>query len=106
MEGSLSLFNQEASTSTYAAVTSLHAAGMAAQLAGRWPIPECADPAGHWAAFLDDVTAEAADAGTPAQAAAQGYVPDAAVSDSQQAQSALQAVSAELKSRIGVNPFG
>jgi hypothetical protein len=106
MENALSLFNQEAPAHIYAAVTFLHVAALDAQSAGDWPIPHCADPAGHWATFLNDVTAEAVTAGTPPQAAAQGYVPDAAINDSQQVQDALQAASRELRSRIGLNPFG
>ncbi|MHB1430626.1 MAG: hypothetical protein ACYCVZ_00700 [Streptosporangiaceae bacterium] len=106
LDNALSAFSKVDTSSLYEAVTFLRIAAFAATLARRWPIPACADPNGYWATFLTQEHAMGALVGTPASAASNGYIPSAAISAQQQAQSAFSSLTAELAQTTGHRPFG
>lgn len=106
MANALSSFNRNSNSNIYVAVVFLHIAANAARLAQRWPIPACADPGEYWSTYLTDEQKMGSDVGSPSSATSNGYLPDAAISDQQQAQSAFNSLQSELAQTTGHHPFG
>jgi hypothetical protein len=106
MSNALSSFNKYSNSNIYVAVVFLHIAATAAGLAQTWPIPACADPGGYWRKWLRNEQRMGTDVGSPAVAAAAGYLPNAAISDQQRAESDFHSVLSELKNTTGHRPFG
>lgn len=106
MGNALSSFSSNSNSNIYAAVVFLHIAANAARLAQHWPMPACADPSGYWSTYLTDEQTMGSDVGSPSSAASNGYLPDAAISDQQQAQSAFNSLQSELAQTTGHHPFG
>jgi hypothetical protein len=69
-------------------------------------MPACADPGRYWRKYLRDMARMGADAGSAAVDAGNGYLPDAAISDQQSAQSAFNNLTSELVQSTGHRPFG
>jgi hypothetical protein len=103
---SLSDFSKYSNSNLYAAVTFLDIAASAAKLAKTWPIPACADPDGYWHTYLTAEHKVASDAGSPSLVASLGYMPQSAINDQQNAQTAFNSLASELVQTTGHHPFG
>jgi hypothetical protein len=106
MGNALSSFAKYSNSNIGVAVTFLHIAATAAGLAQRWPIPACADPGGYWRRYLRNEQRMGSDVGSAAEATAAGYIPNAAISDQQRAQSDFSDLRSELKYSTGHHPLG
>jgi len=106
MSNALGSFTKYSNSNIAVAVTFLKIAGTAAGLAKHWPMPSCADPGGYWHTYLKGIQATGRDAGSPSLDAALGYLPQTAISDEQNAQSAFHSLRSELTQSIQRHPFG
>jgi hypothetical protein len=88
------------------AVIFLHIAASAAGLAQQWPHASLRGPGWLLAQVPRDMQRMGTDVGSATAAAANGYLPNAAISDQQQAQSDSSNLHSELKNSTGLPRLG